>query len=100
MKKLEQLYEEIVGSEALKKDFAAVLAKQDKTALLGFCRENGCDASLEEVRAFLKEKMAEGVISSELTDAELEQVTGGSELAVGIFATVTLTQCIVYTFLL
>ena len=98
MKKLEQLYEEIVGSEVLKKDFASVLAKQDKTALLGFCRENGCDASLEEVRAFLKEKMAEGVISSELTDAE--QVTGGSELAVGIFATVTLTQCIVYTFLL
>ena len=100
MKKLEQLYEEIKASEALKKELAAVLAKQDKAALLNFNRENGCDASIEEIRAFLKEKMAEGVISPELTDGELEQVSGGSELAVGIFATVTLTQCVVYAFLL
>lgn len=100
MKTLEQLYEEIKVSEDLKKEFAAVIAKQDKTALLNFTAGNGCDASIEEIRAFLKEKIAEGVISPELTDAELEQVTGGSELLVGIFATVTLTQCVVYTFLL
>lgn len=100
MKTLEQLYEEIKASEDLKKEFAAVLAKQDKEALLNFIRESGCDTSLEGIRAFLKEKMAEGVISSELTDEELEQVTGGTEVLVGIFAALTLTQCVVYPFLL
>ena len=100
MKTLEQFYEEIKASEDLKKELASVLSKQDKDALLGFNKEHGCDASLEEVRAFLKEKIAEGEISSELTDEELDQVTGGSEIVMGIVATVTLTQCVVYTFLL
>ncbi len=100
MKTLEQLYEEIKASEALKKEFAAAIAKQDKAAVLAFASENGCEASEEEIRGFLKEKMAEGVISSELTDEELEGVAGGSEVLVGIFATVTLTQCVVYTFFL
>lgn len=100
MKTLEQLYEEIRASEDLKKELSDVLVKQDKTALLAFYRANGCEASEDEVKAFLKEKLAEGNIPSELTEEELEQITGGSEIAVGIFATITMTQCIVYTFFL
>lgn len=78
MKTLEQFYEEIKASEDLKKALADVLAKKDKEALLSFNRENGCDASVEEIRAFLKEKMAEGEISAELTEEDLEKVTGGT----------------------
>lgn len=100
MKTIQQFAEEIMASEDLKKELAVILVNKDKDALLAFTKENGCEASMEEIRAFLKEKMADGTISTELTDDELEQVTGGSEVLVGIVATVTMTQCFVYMWLL
>ena len=79
MKTIEQLFEEIKTSDALKKDLATVLAKKDKAALEAFLKDNGCEASIEEAKQFLQEKSAEIQKNGELSEAELEQVAGGSE---------------------
>ena len=79
MKTIEQLVEEIKASDALKKDLSAALEKKDKAALEAFLKDNGCDATVEEAKQFLQEKSAEMVKNGELSEAELEQVAGGSE---------------------
>ena len=78
MKSIEQFLEEIKSSDALKKDLAAALEKKDKAALEAFLKDNGCDATIEEAKQFLKEKSAELQKNGELSEAELEQVSGGT----------------------
>ncbi len=79
MKTVEQFMEEIKTSDALKKELSEALNKNDKAAVEAFLKDNGCDASLEEAKQFLREKSAEIRKNGELSEAELEQVAGGSE---------------------
>ena len=74
MKTMQELYNEVMASEEMKKEFLeAAKAKESAEA---FLKKYGCDASVEDVDAFLKEK-TEG----ELADDELESVAGGSKSA-------------------
>ena len=79
MKTIDQLFEEIKSSDSLKKDLAVALEKKDKAALVAFLKDNGCDVSVEEAKQFLKEKSAQMQKNGELSEAELEQIAGGSE---------------------
>ena len=69
MKNLQELYAEIIGSDELKQAFVAA-AKEGKVA--EFLKAQGCESSVEEITAFLKE-----TADQPLSDAELDSVTGG-----------------------
>ena len=70
MKTLEELYNEVMASEELKKEFCAL--KPDEVE--GFAEKHGCKATLDEIKTFLTEKStAEGEVSEE----EVEQIAGG-----------------------
>ena len=74
MKTMQELYNEVMASEEMKKEFLE--ASKEKESVGAFLKKYGCDASVEDVAAFLKEK-TEG----ELADDELESVAGGSKSA-------------------
>ena len=83
MKTIETLYNEILESDGLKKEFAA--AVQEKK-LEAFLKENGCDAGEKEVQEFLAEKQSqEGAIS----DVELNSASGGCSTKEALLSTVT-----------
>ena len=69
MKTLQQLYTEILRSDEMKKSFAGA-AREGKTA--EFLKTQGCEATVEEVQAFLREKSGEP-----LSDEELDNAAGG-----------------------
>ena len=91
MKTIQELYSEVLKSEELKKAFSE--AVQSKT-VEGFVKSQGCEASMEDVAAFLKEQQAK---TGELADSELDNVAGGcngtetfmSTLTVGVVCAVT-----------
>ena len=68
MKTLEALYQEILASEKLQKNFAEAI-KEDSAE--SFLKANGWEAAKEELKAFLLEKQ------NELTEEELDSVSGG-----------------------
>lgn len=68
MKTLEALYQEILASEELQKNFAEAMQKNSAES---FLKANGCEAAKEELKAFLLEKQ------NELTEEELDSVSGG-----------------------
>ena len=70
MKTLQELYNAIMGSDELKKAFAEA-AKDGKVA--DFLKANGCEATAEEVKAFIQEKA-----SQPLSDEELDNAAGGA----------------------
>ena len=70
MKTIEELYREVLASEALKKEFLALRPEEVE----GFAAKYGCEAKLNEIRAFFEAKKND---AGELTDAELDQVAGG-----------------------
>ena len=71
MKTIQELYSEIMGNQELKAKFieAAKAGKQET-----FLKEHGCEATLEEVAAFLKAKSEE---DAPLSVDELENSAGG-----------------------
>ncbi len=71
MKTIQELYNEVMENEALKAQFieAANAGKQE-----AFLKEHGCEATLEEVVAFLKEKSEQ---DAPLSLDELESSAGG-----------------------
>lgn len=71
MKTIQELYSEVLKNEELKKAFSK--AVQDRT-VEDFLKSHGCEASKEDVAAFLKEQQAK---TGELADNELEDVAGG-----------------------
>ena len=73
MKTIQELYNEVLKSEELKKAFSE--AVQNKT-VEDFLKSHGCEASMEDVAAFLKEQQAK---SGELADNELADVAGGCD---------------------
>lgn len=71
MKTIQELYNEVLKSEELKKAFSE--AVQNNT-VEDFLKAQGCEASMEDVAAFLKEQQAK---TGELADNELDNVAGG-----------------------
>ena len=65
MKTLQELYTEVMDSDALKTEFLALTAPEQVVA---FAEKNGCIATVEEIRTFLEEKSA---AAGELSDEEL-----------------------------
>ena len=72
MKTLQELYNEVIKSDELKKEFLEA-GKNGKA--LDFIKEHGCDATADEIKAFLEEKAK---ADKELSADELENVAGGS----------------------
>ena len=71
MKTIQELYNEVLKSEELKKAFSE--AVQNKT-VADFLKAHGCEAGMEDAAAFLKEQQAK---TGELADNELDNVAGG-----------------------
>ena len=72
MKTIQELYDEIMASQELKAQFieAGKAGKQE-----AFLKEHGCEATLEEVAAFLKARSEE---DAPLSLNELENSAGGT----------------------
>ena len=70
MKTLEELYNEVLASEELKKEFLAVKPENVKD----FAAKYGCEAGLDEIKTFFEAKKSQ---AGELSDADLDQVAGG-----------------------
>ena len=73
MKTIQELYDEIMASQELKAQFieAAKAGKQEE-----FLKAHGCEATLEEVRAFLEAKQSE---DTPLSFDDLENAAGGCD---------------------
>ena len=69
MKTLQDLYTEIMSSDEQKRAFVEA-AKGGK--LEDYLRASGCEATLEDVQVFLKEKS-----EAQLSDEELDNAAGG-----------------------
>ena len=76
MKTLQELYTEVMNSDALKTEFLALTTPEQVVA---FAEKNGCTATVEEIKAFFEEQAA---ATGELTDAELAQVAGGKSVSI------------------
>ena len=72
MKTVQELYNEIMASQELKAQFieAAKAGKQEE-----FLKAHGCEATLEDVKAFLEAKQQE---DAPLSFDELENAAGGA----------------------
>ena len=82
MKTIQELYDEVMASEALKAQcIEAVNAGRQEQ----FLREQGCDATLEQVTAFLKDKAEE---DAPLSMDELENTAGGCSVECEAIASV------------
>ena len=75
MKTLEDFYNEVTQLDELKKEFLE--AAKQKDTVEAFLKKNGCEATSEELAAFLNEKMASN--EKEVTDAELQSIAGGTQ---------------------
>ena len=72
MKTIQELYNEIMGSQELKAQFIEAVKAGKQEELL---KEHGCDATLEEVKAFLEAKAKE---DAPLSLNELDNAAGGA----------------------
>ena len=72
-KTIAEVYEEVMKSAELQKEF---LAAEQNGTIAAFAAAHGCEASAEEVQAFLKTKLSE---DKELSLDELDQVAGGKD---------------------
>ncbi|MEE5993518.1 MAG: hypothetical protein V3G42_09790 [Oscillospiraceae bacterium] len=72
MKTLQELYNEVIQSDELKKEFLEA-GKNGKAE--EFIKAHGCDATLDEIKTFLEEQ---NKADKELSADELENVGGGT----------------------
>ena len=72
MKTLQELYNEVIKSEELKKEFLEA-GKNGKAE--EFIKAHGCDATMDEIKVFLEEQAK---ADKELSAEELENVAGGT----------------------
>ncbi|MBR5088793.1 MAG: hypothetical protein IK093_05145 [Ruminiclostridium sp.] len=72
MKTLQELYNEIIKSDELKKQFAE--AAKNNT-VVDFAKANGVETTMDEIKAFLEEKQKK---DAELDPSELENAAGGT----------------------
>ena len=90
MKTIQELYNEIMASQELKAQFieAAKAGKQEE-----FLKAHGCEATLEEVKAFLEAKQSE---DAPLSFDELENAAGGEcnqNTAIEAVCSITVLGC-------
>ena len=74
MKTLNELYTEVAASNALKAEFLELKTPED---IVAFAKKNGCDATLDDIKAFFEEKRK---ATGELSETDLEQVAGGKSV--------------------
>jgi len=74
MKTVQELYNEIMANDELKKAFAA--AAQSEEAIVAFAKEHGVDTTLDEIKAFLKDRTQNE--NKELAPEEMENAAGGT----------------------
>ena len=72
MKSLQELYDEILASDELKQEFGEAVKSEETIAQ--FLKNHDCDASLEDLSAFLKEQLSK---TQELDEQAMDQVAGG-----------------------
>ena len=72
MKTLQELYTEVMNSDALKTEFLTLTTPEQVVA---FAEKNGCPATLEEIKSFFEEQSA---AAGELSDEKLAMVAGGA----------------------
>ena len=72
MKTLQELYNEVMNSDALKTEFLTLTTPEQVVA---FAEKNGCPATLEEIKSFFEEQSA---AAGELSDEKLAMVAGGA----------------------
>ena len=73
MKTLQELYNEIMANDELKKGFAA--AAQSKDTLVAFAKEHGVETTMDEITVFLEASKAQ---EEELAPEEMENAAGGA----------------------
>jgi len=78
MKTFKELFGEIVNSEELKKAYETAVKSGD-AAVEAFLKENGCEATAEDIRNFFKEQQGE----RELSETDMADVAGGTFLPEG-----------------
>ena len=90
MKTLQELYNEVLAREELKNEFLEA-GKNGKA--LDFIKAHGCDATADEIKAFLE---AQTQADKELSADELENVAGGCNTATTTetVASITVIFCI------
>jgi len=86
MKKIEELYNEVMVSDELKKEFLEAFQSQEATEAI--LKKYDCDATFEDFQAFLKEKQEEQELISE---EDIKAIAGGSKD--GIAQCVFLSVC-------
>ena len=69
---LQELYNEVMNSDALKTEFLALTTPEQVVA---FAEKNGCPATLEEIKSFFEEQSA---AAGELSDEKMAMVAGGA----------------------
>jgi len=82
MKTLNELYTEVISSDALKAEFLTLKTPEE---IVAFAKKYGCDVTLEDIKAFFEEKQN---TSGELSEEDLEQVAGGKSEAAETAGTV------------
>lgn len=92
MKTLQELYDEIIASDELKKEFAESIKTKEDTA--AFLKKQECSATVDELIEFIKEKMPEN--PQKMSEEELAAVAGGKSRTAEVVTTVTtIFGCIV-----
>ena len=88
MKTLKEFYDEILASEEMKEELAAIGTDREKFD--AFLAKHDCSAIPEEVQEFIREKREE---MKELTPEELSAAAGGNTTVIG--ASLLLPWCCV-----
>ena len=70
MKTIDELYREVMTSEDLKKELLSLKPEEVE----GFAAKHGCEAGLDEIRAFLEARQN---VTGTISDDEMAQVSGG-----------------------
>ena len=90
MKKLEELFDELLADESAREELARVSASEEGVA--AFLKERGCDAGFEEWKALLSSKQGK---SLKLSDDELDQVSAGGSSWITVVSQIDATCDIV-----
>ena len=78
MKNLQELYNEIMENDELKKAFSAAA---QKNAILEFAKEHGVESTMDEIKAFLEEQNRD---DARISSTELENAAGGGCIKEGL----------------
>ena len=79
MKSMQELYDEIIRSEELKKEFLD--SGKNKETMEAFLKAHECDVTIEKFAEFLKEKSE---TSEDMNEADLKAVAGGGEIDLAV----------------